>query len=343
MTLPPEAAAVINRQSWIERVRSLWPGLVLCATIAIAATFVSDRQGGPAMLYALLLGMALNQLTLDADSRAGVNFAARTVLRTGVALLGARITFNQLGELGWLRGLLIAAFVLATIGFGAAMSRILKLNPRLGILTGGATAICGASAAIAIAAVLPRDKRSERELTFTIAGITALSTLAMITYPIVSKLLNLSPSQAGIFLGATIHDVAQVVGAGYSLSDDTGDMAVLTKMMRVAMLLPAVLLITFAVRRRSATMVTQVGPLVPRFLVFFAGFVVINSLGLVPKVAIDGMNLVSRACLITAIAAVGLKTSLVEMRSVGGKAMLLLFLETVFLAMLVIGSYFALA
>jgi uncharacterized integral membrane protein (TIGR00698 family) len=338
-----DAAPHISRQSWFERARALWPGLVLCATIAIAASFVSDRQGGPAMLYALLLGMALNQLTLDANSRAGVNFAARTVLRTGVALLGARITVDQLGELGWFRGVLIAAFVLATIVFGATMSRVLKLEPRMGILTGGATAICGASAAIAIAAVLPRDERSERELTFTIAGITALSTLAMITYPILSKLLDLSYSQAGIFLGATIHDVAQVVGAGYSLSDDTGDMAVLTKMMRVAMLLPAVLLISFAVRRRSETMVPQVGPLVPRFLIAFVGIVVINSLGLVPKVAIEGTDLVSRACLITAIAAVGLKTSLVEMRSVGGRAMLLLFLETLFLTMLVMGSYFALA
>ena len=260
-----------------------------------------------------------------------------------MALLGARITFNQLGELGWVRGLLIAAFVLATIGFGTAMSRILKLKPQLGILTGGATAICGASAAIAIAAVLPRDERSDRELTFTIAGITALSTLAMITYPIVSKLLNLTPSQAGIFLGATIHDVAQVVGAGYSLSDETGDMAVLTKMMRVAMLLPVVVLIAFAVRRRFGMISTQAASLVPGFLVIFAGFVVFNSLGLVPKVAIDGMNMVSRACLITAIAAVGLKTSLVEMRSVGGKAMLLLLLEAIFLALLVIGSYFALA
>ena len=146
-----------------------------------------------------------------------------------MALLGARITVDQIGGLGWYTGALIVGGVVATIVIGSALARLLGLSSRIGILTGGATAICGASAAIAIAAVLPRDEKSERELIFTIAGVTALSTIAMILYPLIVGWAGLDPHQAGIFLGGTIHDVAQVVGAGYSISPDVGDYAVLTQ------------------------------------------------------------------------------------------------------------------
>src|SRR4029077_5158372 len=140
--------------------------------------------------------------------------------------------------------------VAVTSAFGVATAKVFGLSRRIGILTGGATAICGASAAIAIATVLPHDERSERELIFTIAGVTALSTVAMILYPIIVTRVRLDPNQAGIFLGGTIHDVAQVVGAGYSISPEVGDYAVLTKMMRVAFLLPVVMVISLVVRHR---------------------------------------------------------------------------------------------
>lgn len=339
MSFPMEMASS-RFAAWLPRLRSAWPGLVLCAVVAVAATFIADHQGGPALLYALLLGMALHQVSLDERTRLGIDLAAGAVLRIGVALLGARITLEQLGGLGWQRGGLIVVAVVATIGVGIILSRLLGLERRIGVLTGGATAICGASAAIAIAAVLPRDSRSDRELTFTIAGITALSTLAMIAYPVVVKLLGLSPQQAGVFLGGTIHDVAQVVGAGYSVAAETGDMAVLTKMLRVAMLLPVVIVIAFVVRRRAGDAAQAMkGRLLPGFLVAFAALVAINSLGLLPAPAVDGMNVVSRACLVMAIAAVGLKTSLVDMRAVGGRAMILLGLEALFLAGLVLAGH----
>ena len=194
--------------------------------------------------------MALNPVAAEGKAKPGVDFAARRILRFGVALLGARITVEQIGGLGWYNGALIAAGVVVTIVVGWALARTLGLSRRIGILTGGATAICGASAAIAIAAVLPRSETSERELVFTIAGVTALSTIAMILYPVIVGWAGLDPHQAGIFLGATIHDVAQVVGAGYSISPEVGDYAVLTKMLRVAFLLPVVMVISLVVRHR---------------------------------------------------------------------------------------------
>ena len=135
--------------------RSAWPGFLLCAVVAIASAFISDHRGGPTLLYALLLGMALNSVAAQGTAKPGIDFAARQILRFGVALLGARITVDQIGGLGWYNGGVVVLGVLVTIGFGWALARALGLSRRIGILTGGATAICGASAAIAIATVLP--------------------------------------------------------------------------------------------------------------------------------------------------------------------------------------------
>ena len=229
---------------WRSGVNRLWPGILLSVVVAIASAFIADHRGGPTLLYALLLGMALNSVAAHGTAKQGIDFTARHVLRFGVALLGARITVDQIGGLGWYNGALIVAGVVVTIGFGWMLARALGLSRRIGVLTGASTAICGASAAIAIAAVLPHDKRSERELLFTIAGVTALSTLAMILYPVVVSAFGLAQAEAGIFLGGTIHDVAQVVGAGYSLSPETGDAATLVKLLRVAMLLPVIVVAT---------------------------------------------------------------------------------------------------
>lgn len=330
MSLSPSPAATEN--VWLAEVRRHWPGILLSAVVAIAATFIADTRGGPTLLYALLLGMALHAVTLDGPAKPGIDFAGRRILRLGVALLGARITLEQLGGLGWVNSGLIIAGVLVTIAFGVLMSRVLGLSRRLGILTGGATAICGASAAIAIATMLPRDEDSERELIFTIAGVTALSTLAMVLYPVIVGLLGLDPHQAGIFLGGTIHDVAQVVGAGYSISHEVGDYAVLTKMLRVAMLLPVVMVLSVVVHRRSQSAERcNNGPLLPSFLVGFVVLVIIGSLGWISQPVSAAINEVSRACLVLAIAAVGLKTSLLDIRKVGARATFLLGAEALFL------------
>ncbi|HXX86012.1 MAG TPA: putative sulfate exporter family transporter, partial [Casimicrobiaceae bacterium] len=316
-----------------------WPGLLLSIVIAIASAFIADHRGGPTLLYALLLGMALNPVAVEGKAKPGVDFAARRILRFGVALLGARITVDQIGGLGWYNGGLMVAGVVVTLVFGWAVAGMLGLSRRIGVLTGGATAICGASAAIAISAVLPHDEKSERELIFTIAGVTVLSTIAMILYPVVVGVAGLGQNQAGIFLGGTIHDVAQVVGAGYSVSPEVGDYAVLTKMLRVALLLPVVMVLSLIVRHRLQRSETRSGDsLLPLFLIAFLAFVVVGSLGWIPKALGTALNEVSRACLVIAIAAVGLKTSLLEMKKVGARAIVLLGVEAVFLAAFVLAA-----
>ena len=312
------------------------PGLAVAAVVAIAATFLSVHYHASAMLFALLLGMALNFLAEEGRCLPGIQTASTTVLRAGVALLGLRITIAQVQALGWSTILLVIVSVALTIGAGILVAKALKLGSAFGTLTGGAVAICGASAALAIASILPKHKHAERDASFTVIGVTALSTIAMILYPMLVAWLGLDHRAAGVFLGGTIHDVAQVVGAGYTLSQETGDTATIVKLLRVAMLLPACLAIGLALHVRGAT-AAHAAPVLPWFAVVFAALVVVTSMGWIPAGVIEAGSIVSRWCLVTAIAAIGMKTSLKSLVHMGMKPVMLVVAETVFLAALVLG------
>lgn len=311
------------------------PGVLVSAMVAVAAQFVSERYGAPAMLMALLLGIALNFLAEEGRSVQGINLTARTILRMGVALLGIRISVDLLAALGAQTILLLALAVVATILIGLAGARLLGRGWRLALITGGSVAICGASAAMAIAAVLPRNQYSERNLIFTVLGVTVLSTIAMIAYPFVVDLFELDHRQAGIFLGGSIHDVAQVVGAGFSVSQETGETATLVKLIRVTMLAPVVLIFSLALRhipQDGSDPSAKRPPLFPGFVIVFLILAAINSLGLVPEIVRKTASDISGWALLMGIAAVGMKTSLRRVLDVGGDAIALIIGETLFIA-----------
>ena len=312
------------------------PGVLVCITIALATTFIADHYGGPTLLYALLFGMALHFLSEEGRCLAGVDFSARTILRLGVALLGARITIEQVAELGIGPVLTVICGVAFTIAFGAIMARALGISRDVGLLTGGSVAICGASAALALSAVMPRHADHERNTIMTVVGVTTLSTVAMVTYPLIVGVLGLSDIEAGIFLGGTIHDVAQVVGAGYMISDATGDVSTLVKLLRVAMLVPAVMVFMFLFRHNRQEEGGRIVTMLPGFLVAFVILVIINSLGWVPQALNESLADLSRWCLVTAIAALGIKTSFKKLAVVGWKPVILMVAETLFLLLLVL-------
>lgn len=319
-----------------QRIRTLAPGVVVSLVVGAAASFLSEHYAAPVMLFALLLGMALNFLAVDGPCKAGIEFTARTVLRLGVALLGMRITLDQIASLGWKPVALVITLVVVTILVSVVVAKALGFSRLFGMLTGGATAICGASAALALAAALPQHPRKEHATLFTVIGVSALSTLAMILYPMIAQWLHLSPAQAGVFLGATIHDVAQVVGAGYSMSTETGDIATVVKLMRVAMLLPVIVCAAMITRRQGLEAGGQRPPLLPWFAVGFLLLACVNSTGWVPAAVQGGINDLSRGCLVVAISALGMKTQLKALASVGVKPIALMVGESVFLVLLVL-------
>lgn len=320
-----------------ERLGEARLGLALAAVVGIAATFLSLRYKVSAMLFALLLGMLLNSLAEDGRCRAGIQMASSGLLRTGVALLGLRITVTEVATLGWTIVAMIVVGIALTIALGIAASRRLRLGVRFGVLSSGAVAICGASATLAIASVLPKDAESERDASFVVIAVTALSTVAMFLYPVVAAMFGMNDHAAGIFLGGTIHDVAQVVGAGYSVSKEAGDIATVVKLLRVAMLLPVCLALGVALQVRG-NQAGRAPPVLPWFAVVFAILVVLGSAGWVPAAAIDAGSSVSSWLLVTAMAAIGMKTSLRSLAKVGPKAVLLVVGETVFLGALVLAA-----
>lgn len=317
--------------------RGLGPGLGVAVLIAVTATFVSERYGGPQFLFALLFGIAFNFLATDPRTRPGIEFTARTVLRIGVGLLGARITLEQVAALGGAPIALVIAAVITTIVFGAWFARLLERPLAEGVLTGGAVAICGASAALAIAAILPKGERNSQFTLLTVVGVTALSTLAMILYPAAVPLLGLDDLGAGLFLGGTIHDVAQVAGAGYMISPEAGAAATFVKLLRVAMLVPVVMVLTLLFRSRGESGGHR-APLLPWFLVVFVILAAANSAGWVPPQAGDALAAFSRWCLVAAIAALGVMTSFAELAALGWQPVILMVSETLFLGALIVGG-----
>ena len=312
-------------------------GFAVAATIAVAATWLSQHYTAPVMLFALLIGMAFHFLHEEGRCVAGIEFSSKSILRVGVALLGAKITVSQIVGLGLMPIATVVVAVTSTIALGTIAARWLGLTRSFGILSGGAVGICGASAALAIASVLPKNPEAERDTILTVVVVTALSTLAMILYPLVAVAIGLDHVKAGIFIGGTIHDVAQVVGAGYSISPKTGDVATYVKLLRVTMLLPVVFGIAFTMRGKAGSG-TGKGPPVPLFLLAFAALVAINSVGLLSKTMVDGANILSRWCLVTAIAALGMKTSFKALATAGWRPVALMIAETAWILAVVLTS-----
>lgn len=311
---------------------SLYPGVIAAAIVAIAASWLSQNYNAPVMLFALLLGMALAFLSEDSRCRLGVNFSSRTILRFGVALLGLRISASQIAELGAMPVAAVVAAVSTTLGVGYFAAQRMGLRSEFGVLSGGAVGICGASAALAISAVLPSYAQKERDTVLTVIGVTTLSTIAMVSYPSFAAWLGLTKVEAGVFIGASIHDVAQVVGAGYIVSQETGDVSTYVKLMRVALLVPIVAGLSFAFFSRLAGAQSARAPMFPMFLVVFCALVALNSFIALPVWVTTAATQASSWCLVVAIAALGMKTSLRELARVGWKPVILIGIETAWIA-----------
>lgn len=301
----PEGGA----SGWLARHRV---GLTIAATIALAASFMAEHYGAPAMLFALLIGMAFNFLATDSRAADGIDVASKLLLRVGVALLGLRLTFDSVAELGLAPIVGVATLLFLTLCIGIAAPRLIGRSLAFGLLSGGAVAICGASAALAIASVIPKKHLNEQDVLFTVVGVTALSTMAMILYPMIFGALHLDDLQSGYLIGATIHDVAQVVGAGYSISDRAGDIATFTKLVRVA-LLPVVLLVIAIVYRNDSG--GKIG--LPWFVILFIALMLLRNSIALPAPLLTLCDSVSRFLLLTAISALGVKTSLMQLMAAG--------------------------
>ena len=313
------------------------PGIIVAILIAIAAKFLANNYQVPSMLMAILIGMSLNFLSEEGKCVEGLNFSSKNILYLGIILIGTRIDFENILSINQNVIFLVLFGVILTILFSILILKIFGFQYRFGILIGGAIAICGASAAMAISSVLPKDNKSNERLTFVVLGVTIISTFCMIFYPIISNFLNMDEKSSGIFFGATIHDVAQVVGAGFTVSDITGETATLIKLFRVTLLFPVVLCISLmSYKFKLINDVERKTPLVPYFIIMFICVVVINSFNLIPNNIKFISNELSSWFLLIAIAAVGTKTRLQNLKIIGFLPIFSMVLITIFLMIFII-------
>lgn len=331
-----------------DNLRRSAPGIALCAAIAAVAYYLDThsmlRFGAvwvPPLILTLVIGMALQPLSTKAVLKPGLEFSGRTLLRVGVALYGARLTLGQLVDSGALPVIIAIAAVGCTIVFGAWAARFFGLSRDFGLLTGCATGVCGAAAAMAASAVLPKHENSDRDLAFTVMGVNFLSTVVMVIYPALHDVLRFSLFEMGVFLGGAIHDVAQVAGAGQTMGPQVLSDSIITKLLRVAALLPAIAGIAWWVTKSGGPQ-SSARPTPPVFLFGFLALVVLNSLGVVPPEVRDAVGVISSFLIITAIAALGMKTSLMALARIGIGPVMLLITETIFIGLLVVSLIYGL-
>ena len=311
-----------------NRFNLLFPGLIVVGTIAAAAGFLSIHYKAPVMLFALLIGIAFNFLASDERCAPGIEFSSKKILRFGVALLGFRVTLDQILGLGTNVLLLVPILVISSIAISWLIAKLMGRKYLFALLTACAVSICGAAAALAVASVLPNWKERHRDTLFIVVCVTALSTFAMITYPILFTVADFNDIEIGILIGSTIHDVAQVVGAGYAVSNEAGDVATFIKLLRISMLPIIVILIAVLLKGDDESR-TISSKAFPWFALGFALCLIVNSSGYIPLIISGFLANVSQWFLVFAIAGLGVSTSLKSMMELGGRSILLMVLQTI--------------
>jgi uncharacterized integral membrane protein (TIGR00698 family) len=332
-----------------DSARLMAPGVALSAAVAVvavlAAPLVAKALPIPAMVIALIIGIALNSLARKPVFQPGIVFCVKTLLRWAVALFGIRIALGDIIALGWGTAILVIVTMVLTVLSGFLFARLLGQTDTYGALAGAGTAVCGASATLATSIVLPQYKGKEADVAFVVVAVNALSTVAMVLYPLFCIWLGFSQTKTGIMLGATIHDVAQVVGAGYAVSEPVGNSAVIVKLFRVFLLLPVVLGIGYWFARGNAASAAAKVP-APVFAFFFLGLCILNSvipmLGLGPIYAPIRTALIeiSNWGLLIAIGALGLGTSISAIAALGMRHVATVVGTTIVILVLVTAGLF---
>lgn len=306
--------------------RGLLPGLAVVAAGTASAGFISDHYGAPLTLMALLIGLALNFLNADVRLHDGLSFASRSLLRWGIVLVGVRVTFGQIMALGPTALITVMAIVALVMGVGVVAARRFGFDSSFGVLAGGAVAICGASAALALATTLGERRASQAQLTIVLVGISAMSAAAMVLYPVLAHAMMLTDLQAGFMLGASIHDVAQTLGAGYAFSPGAGDIAAIVKLTRVALLAPvlAVVVLMFPGEGGKAK-----GPGIPWFVVGFFIVAGVHSLELIPTIVASASEKLATAALAAAVTATAIRSPMRQLLEAGPKPLLVIGAATI--------------
>ncbi|CDX44049.1 conserved membrane hypothetical protein [Mesorhizobium sp. ORS 3359] len=310
----------------------IMPGLVLVAMIASVAYSARGFSGltlfSP-MILAVVAGMIFsNMLGVPAHAKAGIAFSQKRLLRFAIVLLGFQLTLGQVAGIG-LGGVgIVAATLGTTFLFTVTLGRLIGVDRKLAQLIAAGTSICGASAIVATNIVT--DARDE-DVTYAVAAITLFGTIAMLGFPLLAPVFGLDQHAFGLWAGASIHEVAQVIGAGFQNGTLAGETATVAKLTRVAMLAPMVIALGLMARRGSSD-ASGAKPPMPWFVAAFVAVVALNSLVAIPAQIHSAIALATQITLTMGLAAMGLQADISELRSRGLRPLMLAFSAFLFIA-----------
>ena len=316
-----------------EERRSMLHGILLMALFACAAFYIGEMNWVKALsLSPLVVGIILGMLYANSLRNnlpdtwvPGITFSSKRILRFGIILYGFKLSFQDVVAVGFPAIVIDAIVVVVTILLGVFVGRLLKMDRSIALLTACGSAICGAAAVMGVdGAIRPKPYKTA----VAVATVVIFGTLSMFLYPILYRagIFNLPADQMGIFAGATIHEVAHVVGAGNAIGAAISDSAIIVKMIRVMMLVPVLLVIAFVVARDVASRADGNGKTkinVPWFAILFLVVIGFNSLDLLPGNIVEFINTLDTFLLTMAMTALGAETSIDKFKKAGFKPFLL--------------------
>jgi len=317
-----------------KQIQAFLPGIMLASLISIVSLMLSDVQlekiVSP-LLISISVGVATrNILGLRRAFEPGIQFSMKKILRLSIVLLGLRLSFIQVLDIGFAGMFTLAFSSIGTLFFTFWLGKRLNINSRFSQLIAIGTSICGASAIVAAAPVI---ESSEEDLTYVVATITSLGTLAMVSYPLLQELIQLNPNEFGLWCGASIHEVAQVLVASFQVGTFSGEIATVAKLSRVLLIIPVLFILSFQNKSHSQNFSLQkIFSFIPWFVCFFVLVTLLNSMNLIPvnvKVFLISIN---QFLLCLSMAAVGLGTRLSRIAAIGIKPFLLAIFSWLFLS-----------
>jgi len=301
---------------------SIIPGIFLAGAIAVPAIYLHSLYK-PVSAVALAIVLALlvrNVCGMPVSCKAGNSFVVKKVLRFAIILLGVRLSFSDVVQIGGNSLLVIICCIIMAILLTQYLARLAGLPGRLGTLIGVGTCICGNSAIVATA---PAIEAEEEEVAFAVATITLFGTVAVFIYPLLGKLLQMSDVFFGTWAGTAINDTSQVVTAGYIFGEEAGDIATVVKLTRNLFMAPVIVMIGFWYRRgqngAEGSKKISYKKAFPLFVVGFVVMAILRTLGVFSTEAIAVLKTTANYLIVLSVAAVGLNTSFSAMRKTGLK------------------------
>lgn len=319
-------------------------GILLTLIVTAIGLFIANIWDFSSVLVTLVVGMVLSpwitRPNVAKHVDPGLQFGLTIPLQIGTGLLGLKITDDLLRLMSPSIIILIIAGVLLTLGVSVVANRFIKWSSLEAAMTGAGVAICGASAMMAMSLVLKKGRLRQESLISLIMTVIGMSAIAMILYPLIVKWLGFDDAMGGLIMGATIHQVSQVVGAGAVFGSEGMAVATMSKMLRVACLVPVMLIFITFWGRNDEPGAAKLNPLayIPTFLYFFTLLAIANVMGWIPEVIKPTLSTVSNILILLAVAAISVKTNLRSLLTVGWKPILLMTIDSVFLFVWIVGG-----